>query len=90
MKKLTQVELSGEIIHERKLLPLGLISLYEVTFNNGKYGVMRLDKAQPFHQGEVFKRIKDRWYCGEKLIHPLGFQFVDRAEAQRSFIEYER
>lgn len=90
MKKPSQPELSGEIIHERKLLPLGLISLYEVTFNNGKYAVMRLDKAQPFHQGEVFKRIKDRWYCDEKLIHPLGFQFVDQAEAQRSFIEYER
>lgn len=90
MKKPGPPDLNGEIIHERRLMPLGLISLYEVTFNNGKYAVMRLDKTQPFHQGAVFKRVNDCWYCDEQLIHPYAFQFVDQAEAQRSFIEYER
>jgi hypothetical protein len=90
MKRVIKNELCCEIVHERTLLPLGLISLYEVAFTTGKYAVMRLDKDQHFHQGDVFKRINDVWYCDEKLIHPLSFQFVDKTEAQRSFMEYER
>ncbi len=90
MKKTTQPELCCQIIHGRTLSSLSLLSLYEVAFTSGKYAVMRLDKDQSFHEGDVFKRINDVWYCDGKLIHPLSFQFVNKAEAQRFFIEFEQ
>ncbi|KNC13305.1 hypothetical protein AC790_09815 [Pantoea sp. RIT-PI-b] len=90
MKKSSIPELCCEIVHERSLSSLSLISLYEVAFTSGKYAVMRLDNDQSFHQGDKFKRVNDIWYCDEKLIHPQSFQFVDKAEAQRAFIEYDK
>lgn len=90
MKKLISSELCGQVIHHRTLNPLGLISLYEVEFTADKYAVIRFDKENAFQEGDIFRRINDVWYCGDKLIHPYSFQFVDKAEAQRAFIEYEQ
>ncbi|HBZ15574.1 MAG TPA: hypothetical protein DEO73_07415 [Pantoea sp.] len=90
MKKTSPSEMRCQIIHQRTLSELGLISLYEVSFNNGKYAVIRLDNDQTFQAGDIFKCINNLWYCDEKLIHPMSFQYVDQAEAQRSFWEYER
>ena len=90
MKKSACSELHGRIIHARTILPARNIALYEVDFENGTTAVLRVSTTFPFREGDTIERINDVWRSGQHVITPSPFEFVEKRESQRYFIEYER
>lgn len=90
MKKSACSELHGRIIHARTILPARNIALYEVYFENGTTAVLRVSTTFPLQEGDTIERINDVWRSGQHVITPSPFEFVEKRESQRYFIEYER
>ncbi|WP_312053756.1 hypothetical protein [Pantoea brenneri] len=90
MKKSACSELYGKIIHARTILPARNIALYEVDFENGRTAVLRVSTTFPLQEGDTIERINDVWRSGQHVITPAPFEFVEKRESDRYFIEYER
>lgn len=90
MKKSACSELHGKIIHARTILPARNIALYEVDFENGRTAVLRVSTTFPLQEGDTIERINDVWRSGQHVITPAPFEFVEKRESDRYFIEYER
>lgn len=90
MKKFLSAELHGRIIHTRAILSAKNSNLYEVAFENGSSAVLRVTNTLPLKEGDMIGRVNDVWSSGQHIIHPSPFEFVEKSEAQRYFIEYER